>query len=175
MATHLPEAVLIAEAEAIVPLVIRALDIIIPVRLPLPATAGFHSALRREEPLDTPPLAPQVLELRDAVAGSALSCLSMLTRRSAGCLAPHLPSLAPLLLSLASVRLPDGTPNPYAGRPAVRAGSLECLRSLLVLPYHKLHPVRQAVIAGLVAVLDDPKRAVRRRAAACRSDWITLR
>jgi hypothetical protein len=34
--------------------------------------------------------------------------------------------------------------------------------------------VRQTVLAGLAPVLDDPKRAVRRRAAACRNKWTTL-
>lgn len=197
MATHLPEAVLVSEADSIVPLVIRALDILVPRKVTVhPGQALASVPARRRSSLATsastggagagagaasvgsgewPSLPLQVAELRDAVAGSALSCLRMLLGRSPSCLAPHVPSLAPLLLSLASLRLPSGAVNPYAAKPVVRAAALACLRSLLVLPYHKLHPVRQTVIAGLVLPLDDPKRAVRRRAAACRSDWITIR
>jgi hypothetical protein len=31
--------------------------------------------------------------------------------------------------------------------------------------------VRPMVVRGLVPALDDPKRAVRRRAVACRNEW----
>ena len=100
--------------------------------------------------------------------------MHLLAARAPDAPAPHGPALAPRLLSLAPLRLADGSLNAGAPRALVRAAALECLRALLVLPYNKLHPLRAAVIAGLVPALDDPRRAVRRRAAACRSDWLTL-
>lgn len=37
-----------------------------------------------------------------------------------------------------------------------------------------LLPYRKAVIRGLMAVLDDPKRGVRKEAVDCRSKWLGL-
>ena len=40
------------------------------------------------------------------------------------------------------------------------------------LPYYLLHPHCAAVVRGLLAPLDDPKRAVRRMAVRVRNTWI---
>ena len=58
-------------------------------------------------------------------------------------------------------------------RPLVRALALDCLRSVVAkLPHHAIHPIKGVVIQGLVPALDDDKRAVRRRAGACRNAWM---
>jgi len=146
MATHLPQALLLAETERVVPIVVRTLAVI---------RGGRASG---ESPLFS--------ELRDAVASSALTSLYMLIHAAAPAVAPHLPSVVPVLLALAHKR--------GGAKPLVRATAIDCLRGCVKLPYHQLHPVRAAVVAGLLPVLDDPKRAVRRRAAVCRNEWITL-
>lgn len=89
------------------------------------------------------------------------------------------------------------------GRPIVRAEAIDCLRMISAaasssqrttikqnistdnelnmkettsgcISFHQLYQVKDFVICGLIYALDDPKRGVRRRAAACRNDWMTL-
>jgi hypothetical protein len=57
---------------------------------------------------------------------------------------------------------------------AVRLEALALLRRLTRLPYATLHPYRASVAMGLAPALDDPKRAVRAAAAACRTHWYIL-
>jgi DNA repair/transcription protein MET18/MMS19 len=86
--------------------------------------------------------------------------------------ASHIHTLVPVLVQLARA-----SPDAGAGSrvPAfLRAAAVDCLRGFTALPYHRLHPVRPEVVKGLLPVLDDPKRAVRRLAAACRNEWMTL-
>ena len=100
---------------------------------------------------------------------SALRGLATLLQHTPGTVAPHVLALAPRLVRLARFQAP-----PHAGaRPLVRATAVDCLGALVArLPYHQLHPCRALVAEGLLAVLDDPHRAVRRRAGACRNAWL---
>ena len=95
------------------------------------------------------------------------STAQMLVRLSVDTIAPHLNTVTPILVKLS---------KPKAGSSAlVRARAIDCLQVLTALPYHKLHPHKQSVVRGLVPALDDPRRAVRRRAVCCRNDWCVPR
>jgi hypothetical protein len=150
IATHLPQPVLLGDVDRVLPIVVRALE------LTVPAGPRGHA------------IAPAYGELRDAVAVSALLCLRTIITHAPASVATHLHSLVPVLVRLS--RHDTGT----SSRPLARCAAIDCLRGFTALPYHRLHPVRAAVVAGLINALDDPRRAVRRRAAAARSDWITL-
>ena len=57
----------------------------------------------------------------------------------------------------------------------VRSASLRCLQTFPgKVKDSALLPYRKAVIRGLLTVLDDPKRAVRKNAVDCRSKWFDL-
>lgn len=57
----------------------------------------------------------------------------------------------------------------------VRSASLRCLRTFPgKVKDSALLPYRKAVIRGLMTVLDDPKRAVRKEAVDCLSKWLSL-
>lgn len=148
MASRLPQAVLLGQMDAVLPVVVTALET---VGAPKPASAGTSAADR---------------EVRDAVAMSALSSLYTLAAKSPATVAAHVHTLVPVLLHLSTVQ--------SGSKPLVRAAAIDCIRGFTRMPYNKIHPVRTAVIKGLAAATDDPKRAVRRRAAACRNDWLTM-
>ena len=124
---------------------------------------GVLSNANRDGPAEL-----QFPELRDAVATSALFCLRVLITHAPAPVTAHLHTLVPILVTLAC----HDSSRP--AKPIVRATAIDCLRGFVSLPFHKLFPVRNTLISGLVPALDDPKRAVRRRAAACRNDWATL-
>jgi hypothetical protein len=146
MTAHLPRQLLVSDAERVLPLVIRAIEV---------AAAGTSELA----------LAP----LQQAVAFSALQSLSTLTAAAPALVSVHVHHLVALLLVLARF-------NPKQPTQALlRVSAINALRAFTALPYHRLHPVRQAVVAGLVAALDDPKRAVRRRAGAARNEWLTFK
>ena len=96
----------------------------------------------------------------------ALPAYQMLVRLAVDSVSPHLGSVTPLLIKLSKPKKRNA--------PIVRARAIDCLRCLTALPYHKLHPYKDAVVRGLTAALDDPKHPVRRRAVCCRNDWMTL-
>lgn len=76
----------------------------------------------------------------------------------------HLTSLITRLLSSASDR--EGNP------PRVRAAALRCLGVFPVaMKTEDLHQFKKKVIKGLIPVLDDPKRGVRKEAVECRARW----
>jgi hypothetical protein len=173
VATHLPTPIITSDVDQVVPVVLRALDLVTrryvqrvdhaaSSLLPEPVLSFDHAESSRQ-------VAAQFSQLRDACVLSVLPCLRTLIVRSGPVVASHVHTLVPLLLSLAQHR--SGGP---ANKPLVRATAIECLHSFTALQYHKLHPVRAAVLAGLRASLDDPKRAVRRRAVVCRNDWMTM-
>ena len=49
--------------------------------------------------------------------------------------------------------------------------SLQCLASVMDLPYHLLHPLRKQVLAAVIPAVDDNKRRVRQHAVKCLNVW----
>lgn len=172
MVSHLPRSVLISDVERVLPLVIRALEVTSAAdtaaasKHAVSASRGNNGAQKGDSAVPQQP--PAFAELRHAVASSALTSLRLLVTHAPAHVSIHVHTLVPVLLALA--RYAPGK----AAKPTVRATAVDCLRGLISLPYHRLHPVRQQVVSGLIPVLDDPKRAVRRRAGACRNDWLTI-
>lgn len=56
----------------------------------------------------------------------------------------------------------------------LRVLALECLWDLTSLSYPKLHPYKSQVARGLLAPLDDRKRAVRQVAVRVRNRWMVM-
>ncbi|KAI5850424.1 RNAPII transcription regulator C-terminal-domain-containing protein [Morchella snyderi] len=114
------------------------------------------------------PLLLQSLDLRDpSVKLATIDTLIVTVNESADAVKEHVASLVGRLLSACG----DREANP----PRVRAKALRCLaafpgalRGELVLPY------RRQVVKGLVGVLDDPKRGVRKEAVDCRAKWFAM-
>jgi DNA repair/transcription protein MET18/MMS19 len=118
---------------------------------------------------DAAPVAPpECASLVDSVRVAALKSLVCIVTRAPASAEPHVISLAASLISLTRFA---GGPAEGGARPLVRAAALDALRALALLPHQRLHPVRDVVLRGLLPALDDPKRSVRRRAAACRNEW----
>ena len=75
-------------------------------------------------------------------------------------------SMIPALLTQIE-KSPSNTPN-------VRISSLRCLAILPThLPFESIDPFQKRVVRALGAVLDDPKRQVRKEAVDCRHAWYT--
>jgi hypothetical protein len=216
LAAQLPRSVILSDAVKVLPIVVRALEVISDYQPPresggagasLSAGAGWLGGASNAAATATPAdgldlFGRDCAELRDAIASSALLCLRILIKSAGAAVATHVHTLAPVLVLLAcSKRLSILRAQNAAGmdpayvapaqdihsqrhqqqhrplpssRPLIRAAAIDCLRSLVSLPYHRIHPMRNPVIQGLLPALDDPKRAIRRRAAACRNEWITL-
>ena len=141
-----PRALITAFAPRLVPIVVRAIA--------LSTTGGAGGRTDFDEIARF-----EVLRALGAVSAVAL-----------GELAPHALALVPALLALATKPASNG-----GGRPATRAAAIDSLRALTALPFLTLRPLRERVVGGLVNALDDPRRAVRRRAAACRNEWATIK
>jgi len=75
----------------------------------------------------------------------------------------HISTIVPLLLALTQ----------YKASMKVRTAALQCLTHLSKLPVAYIFPFKNLVINGLVNVLDDIKRSVRREAVNCRNVWFT--
>jgi len=75
----------------------------------------------------------------------------------------HISTIVPLLLVLTQ----------YKASMKVRTAALQCLTHLSKLPASYIYPFKNLVINGLVSVLDDIKRSVRREAVNCRNVWFT--
>ena len=127
--------------------------------------AGLPPSVLLSEVASTLPVVLVAVGASDEhVRVSALGTLRVFVRSAVHVVTPHLASVVPQLLELTH----------FPGRAAVRAEAVDCLRAFTALPFAKLSPWRSKVVRGLVAALDDGKRAVRRRAVACRNEWITL-
>ncbi len=53
----------------------------------------------------------------------------------------------------------------------IRILSLQCLASVMDLPYHLLHPLRKQVVTTVMLAVDDNMRRVRQQAVKCLSVW----
>ena len=73
---------------------------------------------------------------------------------------PEVQRLVSTLISLSSYEAMD-----------MRACSLQCLVSVMDLPYHLLHPLRKQVLTALALRVDDHKRRVRQEAVKCLKVW----
>jgi hypothetical protein len=171
MSVQLPPAVVQGHLERMLPLVLRGLELASASAPTLAAPAPVTS------PAPAPPAGPEVApgadELRSALALAALSALRALVARSAASVAasPHFAGLVGQLLVFARLQ-------PCSSRALARATAVECLRDFAApaasVPFFRLKTVKASVLAGLLPALDDPKRAVRRRAQAARGAWATL-
>ncbi|KAL0055388.1 hypothetical protein WJX82_011614 [Trebouxia sp. C0006] len=53
----------------------------------------------------------------------------------------------------------------------IRILGLQCLASVMELPYHLLHPLRKEVVAAVMLAVDDNMRRVRQQAVKCLGVW----
>jgi hypothetical protein len=157
MLTHLPAGVLLQDTDGNMALVVRALQLV-------GRGSGDGGA---EGAVDA-----DCASLTDSVRVAALKAFVSIVTRAPASAEPHVIAIAPPLLRMACFA---HAPEAGAPRPLVRACALDALRALAKLPHHRLHPVREQVLRGLLPALDDPKRTVRRRAGACRNDWAVRR
>lgn len=100
------------------------------------------------------------------VKTSALASLSVLIDDNVQASEPLLSTIIPLLLELTAYR-----PGLLARN---RARAIDTLMTFTNLPYNKIHAYRAEVSKTLANALDDPKRAVRKRAVDCRNRWLIL-
>ncbi|KAL9123020.1 MAG: hypothetical protein Q9187_000434 [Circinaria calcarea] len=114
------------------------------------------------------PLLLQSLDLEDQVVKAAtIETLTVVGHESPRAVEGHVGSLVSRLLKSAA--------DPRANIPKVRLNALRCLR---VFPgkvkESTLLPFKQAVTRGMMTILDDPKRDVRKGAVECRAAWLNL-
>lgn len=114
------------------------------------------------------PLLLQSLDLEDSdVKTATIQNLTVVSQESPKAVEGHMGSLIGRLLRSAA--------DPKVDNASVRHSALRCLR---VFPGRvkesTLLPYRNMVIRGLIKVLDDPKRHVRKEAVECRSAWFTM-
>lgn len=114
------------------------------------------------------PLLLQSLDLEDSdVKAATIQTLAVISQESPEAVEGHMGSLVTRLLRSAS--------NPKASTASVRHNALRCLR---IFPGRvkdsTLLPYRNAVTRGLLVVLDDPKRQVRKEAVECRAAWFNM-
>jgi hypothetical protein len=154
MAAQLPLPALLMHTEALLPIVVSALQVAATPpaaqSTALSADASFSSDGDMEQ---------------DVIA--AVTCLRLLTRHTDSIVANRLHTLVPLLLRISQF-------NTTRHSMALRVAAVDALRGFTALPYPKLHPLRSVVIKGLTPCLDDPKRKVRQHAVACRNDYAVL-
>ena len=157
--THLTPALLLGQAQAIMGVVAQAIEMVAPGESGVGGGQGGSP--------DSSSSAARTHSLLASVRASALRALLTLLQHTPATVAPHILALAPHLARLAQFSPSEGC------RPFVRATAVDCLGALAArMPHHQLHPIRALVVQGLVPVLDDPNRAVRRRAGACRNAWL---
>ena len=164
MFSNFPATVASTEVPRVLPFAIRLLELAAVGSVQAGGTVGAATVNASHEATGD----AGIPSLSDVVSIAALHCVQMLVRHGPDAVATHLLTLVPLLLRLSVYSRWHQT------RPAVRAVAIDCIRGLVGLPYHQLYAVRSTVISGLVPALDDPRRAIRRRAAACRNEWATL-
>ncbi|SLM40704.1 MMS19, C-terminal [Lasallia pustulata] len=114
------------------------------------------------------PLLLQSLDLQDPeVKAATIETLTVVSQESPAAVEGHISSLVNRLLKAAA--------EPKTNIARVRHNALRCLR---VFPGKvkdsALLPYKMAVTRGLIAVLDDPKRHVRKEAVDCRAAWFNM-
>ena len=118
------------------------------------------------------PLLLQSLDLEDAnVKAATIQSLTVISQESPAAVESHIGSLVTRLLK--SAALSESTK--LVNSAAVRLSALQCLR---IFPGRvkdsTLLPYKNAVTRGLLRVLDDPKRVVRKEAVECRAKWFGM-
>lgn len=114
------------------------------------------------------PLLLQSLDLEDSdVKAATIQSLRVISQESPQAVEGHIGSLVSRLLKSAS--------GPKINTASVRYNALQCLR---IFPGKvkdsTLLPYRNAVTRGLLGVLDDPNRNVRKEAVECRAAWYRM-
>lgn len=131
------------------------------------------------------PLLLQSLDLSDQIVKVAtLETLAVVVARSPSALeeSGHVPSLVKRLLKTASAWiLPKGSASTQPAGPDTPKARQLAVRCLFLMPSHikgsssrtnPLLPLKQQVLHGLMRVLDDPKRDVRKEAVDARAAWL---
>ena len=114
------------------------------------------------------PLLLQSLDLEDLnVKAATIQSLATISQESPKAVEGYIGSLVTRLLKSANSGLTDST--------SVRHNALQCLRLFPgKVKDSNLLPYRNAVTRGLMKVLDDPKRHIRKAAVECRAAWINM-
>lgn len=114
------------------------------------------------------PLLLQSLDLQDLdVKAATIQSLTVISQESPKAVEGHIGTLVSRLL--------NSTADPKANTSSVRHNALRCLR---IFPGRitesTLLPYKNAVTGGLLTVLDDPKRYIRKEAVECRAAWFNM-
>ena len=114
------------------------------------------------------PLLLQSLDLEDLdVKAATIQSLTVISRESPKAVEGHFSSLITRLLKAAS--------NLAANSYSVRLNALRCLK---IFPGRVKDstslPYKNVVTSGLIGVLDDPRRNVRKEAVECRAAWLNM-
>ncbi|MCJ1288359.1 hypothetical protein MMC26_007714 [Xylographa opegraphella] len=114
------------------------------------------------------PLLLQSLYLDDSdVKAASIETITMICHENPIAVQGHIFNLVSQLLKCAA--------DPKSNTPKARYSATRCLRSLPgKLEKRTLLPFRVAVTKGILIVLDDSKRHVRKEAVECRSSWLSL-
>ncbi|MCJ1246191.1 hypothetical protein MMC30_003396 [Trapelia coarctata] len=114
------------------------------------------------------PLLLQSLDIQDQeVKAASIVVLAIVTKESPTAVEEHVSSVVSRLLKSAA--------DPKSNSTKVRYNALVCLRSFPgKVKESALLPYRRAVTRGMMTVLDDPKRDVRKEAVDCRSAWSNI-
>jgi len=120
---------------------------------------------------ETPTLLPLLLQSLDLeqqnVKAASIETLAVLASENPSSMGEYVSSIISRLLLAAT--------SPAKNSQRVRYNSLCCLRRFPgKIKDSKLLPYRRAVCRGMLAVLDDPKRSVRKEAVDCRAAWLNL-
>ncbi len=114
------------------------------------------------------PLLLQSLDLQDSdVKAATIQSLTVISQESPKAIEGHIGTLVSRLLK--------STADPKANTSSVRHNAVRCLR---IFPGRvkdsTLLPYKNIVTGGLLTVLDDPKRPVRKEAVECRAAWFNM-
>lgn len=114
------------------------------------------------------PLLLQSLDLEDSdVKAATIQSLTVIGQESPKAVEGHIGSLVSRLLK--------STANAKVNTSGVRHSALRCLR---IFPGRikdsTLLPYKNTITGGLLTVLDDPKRHVRKEAVECRAAWFNM-
>ncbi len=114
------------------------------------------------------PLLLQSLDLEDSdVKAATIHTLTVVSQESPNAVEGHLGSMVSRLLKRVT--------NPKANSAHVRHSALRCLRMFPGrVKDSTLLPYQTTVTRGLLNVLDDPKRNVRKEAVECRAAWFNM-
>ena len=114
------------------------------------------------------PLLLQSLDLEDSdVKAATIQSLADVCQESPQAIEGHVGSLVTRLLRSAS--------TPKLNSTTVRQNALRCLRMFPgKVKDSNLLPYKNAVTRGLMTMLDDPKRHIRKEAVECRASWFNM-